>query len=295
MSHIKKIIMILILLSSITHLYSNPFLNSSKSDEIPIVRTSNTPSPELLVELQMQFRSKMAELIIDIKENKSNDALFMLILLGFLYGIVHAAGPGHRKTVLFSIFLSNKSRWWEPALAGTLSAFLHGFSGIALILVFKEFSSRFLSKKVDLVSSYMETFSFFLLLSIALLLFIFKLISIIKLRKEPNGQNISKTKSFYYTIIFTSLFPCPGAILILILSLSLNVLNIGILTVIFLSIGMGLTISITGYLGRGGRLGLFKILKSKENILKYISNYLELFGYLFLFIFSIWMLFPIFI
>lgn len=292
----KKIILIFFILSVFHTLYSNPFRStSSGTGSIPVVRTSGSPSPVKLVEIQMKFRSKMAELIVEIKENKSPEALMFLLFIGFLYGVVHAAGPGHRKTVLFSIFLSNKSKWWEPGLAGSLSAFLHGFSGIALILIFKEFSTRFLSNRVDLVSTYMETGSFLLLLLIAILLFILKMLSILRSKNKDDIKEVKEHKSFYYTVLLTSMFPCPGAILILILALSLNVLNIGILTVIFLSIGMGFTISITAYLGRGGRVGLFKILKTRESKIEKISNYLELIGYLFLFLFSLWMVLPLII
>lgn len=293
MLRIKPLVFVLYIMFMITPIHSNPFHNNAIEDKVPVVRSTGNGTPMTLIKIQMEFRDKMANLIIEIKEDSNNQSLFLLLFIGFLYGIVHAAGPGHRKTVLFSIFISNKSKWWEPGLAGVLSAFLHGLSGIALIVIFKEFSTRLLSSRVDIISKYMESISFLLLFFLALLLFVSKIISIIKKSDKESNSVKKESKSFYYTVLLTSLFPCPGAILILILSLSLGVLNIGILTVIFLSLGMGITISITAYLGRGGRVGLFKVFKSKEDILIRGANYLELFGYLFLIIFSGWMVMPL--
>lgn len=286
---IKKIYILILCLTS-TLLICNPFKNGG-DNRPPAVRSSRSPIPEEFVELQIEFRDKIANLIVEVKDRENLEPLLMLLVLGFIYGVLHAAGPGHRKTVLFSTFLSNNSRWWEPGITGLLSAFLHGISGVLLIVILKEFSMRLLSTRVDLVSNYMETGSFILLLILALYLTVGKIIKVFT--KKPSKVCEKKSRGAYYTVLITSLFPCPGAILILILSLSLDVLGIGVLTVMALSIGMGITISITAYLGRAGRVGIFKTLKSNREVIGRVSNSLELLGYLFLLLFSVWMVLPL--
>ena len=68
---------------------------------------------------------------------RKGSAASLLVLLGasFVYGILHAAGPGHRKTVVFSIFLGKKAAPWEPAALGFLSAGVHAATGMAIVLV----------------------------------------------------------------------------------------------------------------------------------------------------------------
>lgn len=284
----KKIILLLLIIMILQSIQANPFRNNRKEESVPVIReTSGSVSP-FLIELQVKFRDKMALLLAQTKNNENSKAFQLLLLISFLYGMIHAAGPGHRKSVLFTVFLSNKSKWWEPGAAGILSASLHGLSGILLIVIFKEFSVRLLTSRVDLISKFMEAGSFFLLLFLGLLLIA------MKLYKNSTDNEIGvNCRSFYYTVLLTSIFPCPGAILILVLSLSQNILYIGILSVISLSIGMGITISCTAYLGKTGRIGLFRILKSKEIMLAKLSDYLEITGYIFLIMFSFWMLYPV--
>lgn len=292
MLNIKKLILISLLVTISSSVFSNPFHKNKEEEKVPEVRKTASSTPEYLIELQMKFREQMASLMGQVKDNKGSKTLLLLLLIGFIYGAVHAAGPGHRKSVLFSIFVSNKSKWWEPALAGVISASVHGLSGIVLILIFKEFSKRLISARIDHASKYLETGSFMLLTLLALILLITKLLSLKK--SEVKEKTDDNKKSYYYTVLLTSLFPCPGAILILILALSLNMLSVGILTVISLSFGMGITISLSAYLGRAGRIGLFRLLKSKEKVICQLSNYLELAGYLFLLLFSSWMLMPVY-
>jgi ABC-type nickel/cobalt efflux system permease component RcnA len=52
----------------------------------------------------------------------------------FLYGILHAPGPGYRKTVIFSLYLARKAPAWEPAGTGSLLAVLYAGTAIVLLI-----------------------------------------------------------------------------------------------------------------------------------------------------------------
>ncbi|GAB1456290.1 hypothetical protein MASR2M48_15980 [Spirochaetota bacterium] len=68
---------------------------------------------------------------------------------------------------------------------------------------------------------------------------------------------------------------------------------LGIAAVIAMSLGMGLVISLAGYLAYCGRAGLFGRLKAKENILGPLSDILELGSYLLVLGFSLYMAWPV--
>jgi ABC-type nickel/cobalt efflux system permease component RcnA len=93
-------------------------------------------------------------------------------------------------------------------------------------------------------------------------------------------------------LALTGFFPCPGAIMILIFTLTQNLLTQGIISVLFMSAGMALPISLAGYLAYLGKQGLFTALKKREKLLHRASVILEVSGYSFLLIFSLLMAQP---
>jgi len=85
------------------------------------------------------------------------------------------------------------------------------------------------------------------------------------------------------------MFPCPGATMLLIFALSQQLIFMGIIGVLAMSFGMGVIISLAGYLGMAGRERVFRWFKNRENIVGRINNIFELLSYSFVAVFSLWM------
>jgi nickel/cobalt exporter len=69
----------------------------------------------------------------------SGSAGWALITISFLYGIFHAAGPGHGKAVIASYMLADNATWKRGALLAAISAFVQAcvavaFVGIAVLI-----------------------------------------------------------------------------------------------------------------------------------------------------------------
>lgn len=278
-------IFIILLLSQ--GLFSNPFLNGRNEKSVPTVRPPS--SPGVLVETQLEFRNQIGKLLTDLKTHNNPRLFFTLIGLAFLYGVLHAAGPGHRKTIIFSMFLTHKAKLHEPLLASFIASGAHAGSALFLILLFRLIFNNFSMIRLDSTGRYLEGITFIILLLLTLLFLIHSIYNLIKKR----GHHHTVTgKGLYGTLLVSSLFPCPGVIMILTFSLSLGVLFLGVLAVVALSIGMGITISIVGFLAVTGRKGLFLTLKSNETTVRRVSNFLEIGSYTFLLFFSFWMVYP---
>ena len=114
---------IALMLFSGLFLYSNPFLGSGGEETKPKVRTPS--SQGFMVEKQMEFREEIGRLLSDLNNSSNITLLWSMLGLSFLFGLLHAAGPGHRKTVVFTMFLSRKSKWYEPFTAAFLSSSAH--------------------------------------------------------------------------------------------------------------------------------------------------------------------------
>ncbi len=69
-----------------------------------------------------------------IRASKSDGrAAYTLLGISFLYGIFHAAGPGHGKAVISSYLVANDETWRRGIVLSFASAILQAFTAIVLV------------------------------------------------------------------------------------------------------------------------------------------------------------------
>ncbi len=283
------IVLLALLLICICGVKADPFTGSKNPAAAPAAsRAPLIRLPAPLVDLQLEFREKAADILSELTDRRTSSSSLLFLAVVFIYGILHAAGPGHRKTVIFSLFLSRDSRIWQPAAAGFLSAALHAGSSIMLVVIFKDIIrtvSVFTS--ASQASFYMEGWTFILLGIFALVLIITKIIE--THRDNSNSGGHQTGKGIYRIIFVSSIFPCPGATMVLLFALSQGLFLTGVLGVAAMSAGMGIVISSAGYLALSGRKKLFFYLKKEERKLKKWGDGLEMASYVFIALFALWM------
>lgn len=273
--------------------YANPFTSRESASVEDSSRMIQQPSPvrtaqpdETLVSRQMALRNELADMFLQWKRGHNPAVIRIILLLSFLYGIFHALGPGHRKTVIFSVYLARKAPVTEPGVTGIALALLHGGTAIAVLLAFRGITGA-ISARADTVSRWMEGGSYVLLIILAGVLSVQSLVELF--HASSPGK---RTRASLGAVLVSGMYPCPGAILILVLALTLDVMLIGIVAVIAMSVGMSFPIIAAGYLAWFGRTGLFLGLKAKEDRIARISSAIELGGYLLLLAFSVYMAQP---
>lgn len=239
-----------------------------------------------LVEAQASLHARLGNLMITWKDNAGPGAAWGIIGAAFLYGVLHAFGPGHRKTVVFSLYLARQAPAWEPAGMGFALALLHGGASIAVMLVLKGVRGA-VSARADAIAAWMEGGAYGLLILAAAFLAAGALRSLITGRHSHGRSGASLG-----TILLTGAYPCPGAILVLVLAVSLGTLSVGIFAVLAMSLGMSIPIVAAGYLAWFGRSGVFFALKRNEALLARVSAGVELTGYLALLAFSLYIALP---
>src|SRR6187200_2806249 len=80
---------------------------------------------------QAEFYRQFSSLIRAAKADGS--VAWSLFGLSFLYGIFHAAGPGHGKAVISSYVVANDETWKRGVFLSFASAMLQAFTAIALV------------------------------------------------------------------------------------------------------------------------------------------------------------------
>lgn len=80
---------------------------------------------------QAEFYRMLSSTIRAAKSDGS--AAYTLLGISFLYGIFHAAGPGHGKAVISSYLVANNETWKRGVILSFASALLQAFVAIAIV------------------------------------------------------------------------------------------------------------------------------------------------------------------
>ena len=86
-----------------------------------------------ITRLQQELQRDLAGLVRELQSGDSLVPLATLLFFSFLYGVVHAAGPGHGKVVISSYLLAQESRVRRGIQLSFLTAFVQALSAIALV------------------------------------------------------------------------------------------------------------------------------------------------------------------
>jgi ABC-type nickel/cobalt efflux system permease component RcnA len=86
-----------------------------------------------LLTQQQRLNRELANAIKELKAAGSINAALVLGFIGFSYGVLHAAGPGHGKAIISSYVLANQETVRRGIMLSFLSAFIQALSAIVLV------------------------------------------------------------------------------------------------------------------------------------------------------------------
>jgi len=213
--------------------------------------------------LQRDLNHKITELSKEIKERKSVRPFLIIIFITFIYGMVHALGPGHGKTITFSYFLAENAEVKKGIMVGTLIGFLHALSALILVLILYFIIQQTFLPKFENFGRIIRLISYGVITIIGLFLLFKAIISFWGKETSTDtitDHNLAKTKPIIPFAIAVGLTPCTGAMIVLLFSISMGILYLGIISTFFMALGMAATISIVGV----------STILAKENLTKYV-------------------------
>ena len=115
----------------------------------------------------VNFSKKIKENLLEIKEGNKT-ALFTLLFVSFIYGIIHAIGPGHGKALAFSYFTATKSSYTKALIISFLTAFIHIVGALILVLIsifiVESFFNNFVNDSIKIITQLSALFIMFLAL-----------------------------------------------------------------------------------------------------------------------------------
>ncbi len=276
----------LFLLAASPAVWANPFYGGGGED----TPAKPVAGPGVFLANQAAFKESLADAFGRYKESPDPGVVLAVIAASFAYGILHALGPGHRKTVIFSLFLGRQASWWQPMAAGFFSAGVHAASGGAVLLVLSALRGAVASlTQAEAASIWIDGITLCLIAAVALYLMAGTSVRLLKGQKH---EHAGRGAGLYSILAFASLVPCPGAIMVMMFSLYLGLPFLGAVAFLAMSAGMGIVVSAAAYLAWAGRSGVFAALKIRETLVLRLSASLELLSYALMLAFSLYSAWP---
>ncbi|HVM81498.1 MAG TPA: hypothetical protein VMU06_20925 [Stellaceae bacterium] len=234
-----------------------------------------------------------------VRDGGSRLAILAILGLSFLYGALHAVGPGHGKAVVASYFVANRARWTAGIVMGSMISLIQGVSAIAMVgllailLQWRQFEVLNRTASVEFVS--------YALIALLGAVMLFRALTgrghhhdhehhhhadhVPLPSGERSGEGAGASHETHHAaashpgphpggergkarpprldlklVIAAGLTPCASAIIILLFALANDALGVGIAAVAVLSLGMALTVSTIGVASVLGRHTLLRVL-----------------------------------
>lgn len=230
-------------------------------------------------------------------------AVWGMVSLSFLYGVFHAAGPGHGKAIISTYLVSRESKFKQGILLSFSAAFLQGVTAIFLVEIVAGLLS-FTNRQVQGFTPYLEQLSFALITLIGLMLVKRAVTMFWRQRKahhhdhhhqghdhacescghshalSPDDLSDNTNWKEVLGLVFSvGIRPCSGSVLVLVFAELIALRWAGIASVFAISLGTAITVSFLAILAISfRRTALLIAAKQDGNLLKYLSQSAVLIG-----------------
>lgn len=243
---------------------------------------------------QAEFYRMLSGLIRSAKADGS--ATYTLLGISFLYGIFHAAGPGHGKAVISSYLVANNETWRRGIALSFASAFLQAVTAILLVAIAAALlgaTAHAMGNTVRVI----EIASFTLIIAIGLRLLWVKGRAFLQLLRggtsgrhhhhdhghhhhhdhasegsawshahAPEPQDLGGAhwlKRGLSAVVAVGLRPCSGAIIVLVFAFAQGLFWVGVASTFAMGFGTAVTVALIATLAVGARGLAGRLAKSK--------------------------------
>lgn len=208
-----------------------------------------------------------------IKRGDESSALWGGLVIAFLYGVFHALGPGHGKTVIAGYFLGHQASWSRGVAMACWMAVSHVLAAIGIVLVVHFVLSHSFATPVDeMMWLRFVSYGAIILIGFSMLVGTWRGKAVFGCgdgtcahahhhhghghdhghsHGHDHGHHghthtISLTGNQSLLAIAAGFVPCSGAILILVFCLANSLIWQGVVMTLMIAIGMAATLSTIG-------------------------------------------------
>lgn len=196
---------------------------------------------EWLVTSQKKLRDKISVQVTNLK-NGQTASLGIFLLICFIYGLLHAIGPGHGKSIVVSYFLARNGKLLHGVGLGASITTIHTFSAVALLFILYGIAQTAIFPIFETSRIHIEKASYALIILTGIILVIIAIRETIHENKDDHSIAPNATwKELLWIALVTGIVPCPAVALIVFFCLLNKMPGIALLGAFAICCGMALT------------------------------------------------------
>lgn len=259
MKHLAAALLVLMLAALPAASQTNPFTGAPA----PAPAAAPAAEPGFFTELnrtisrfQRDTTREMSARLRAIRDGETPMALIAGLGLAFLYGVIHAAGPGHGKAVVVGYFLTRQARIARGLLMGLQISIGHVVSAIVIALgADLLFRTVWGTSAAEIRLIQLASYALIALIGIYMLVETFRgrghhheHCTMPGHDHSHGGHSHGGHRPQSWLSLGVGIVPCTGAILVMLFALANGILLAGFLLVAAIAAGMAVTMAVLGML-----------------------------------------------
>lgn len=210
----------------------------------------------VIAEEQKVLREKLTAAISAMK-NGDWDAIWKFLAICLVYGMLHALGPGHGKSIVVGYFIARRGRWRQGVALGAGITVTHTMSAVLLLLILYAIFKATVFNAFETGRIGIERASYALIMLTGVLLMVLAIRDVIKSRKgcgcvarlesaegavaESKLPPIARWREILGVAAITGIVPCPAVALIVLFCLLNSMVALSLLGALVICVGMTIT------------------------------------------------------
>lgn len=234
---------------------------------------------------QRRLNNDLARQVAAYKTGGAIAPVLAILLLSFLYGLFHAAGPGHGKFVVAAYFMANRARPRDGVLMSGLIALTQAVVAISLVGIF---ALALDVGTLELIGSvtWVELASYGLIVLLGVWMFWGGIVG--RGCSHGNGQGPGLhdhshrghgrdsvgtsdpgLRAMVPAAVAAGLRPCTGAVIVLLFTLANGIFIVGVLGSLVMALGVAITVSAIGLAAIYARRGAARAADARPGLAKF--------------------------
>ncbi len=216
----------------------------------------------VIAEEQKVLREKLTTAISAMKRGDW-DAIWKFLAICLVYGMLHALGPGHGKSIVVGYFIARRGRWRQGVALGAGITVTHTMSAVLLLLILYAIFKATVFTAFETGRIGIERASYALIMLTGVLLVVLAIRDVFKSHKgcgcsaqmesaegavaqdgkcaESKLPPVARWREILGVAAVTGIVPCPAVALIVLFCLLNSMVALSLLGALVICIGMTIT------------------------------------------------------